>query len=157
VLDAENAKIDISVSQFSANKVDSEDGGVVQNLKGSAMKLVGCNFETTTRENGTRKRPIRADMESRVVIKQCCFDTPEAILKGNIEGKYSASIGTIYAEKCQCSHVTLPQAFDLVEKAIQLEDSLLTPGFMISTIGLALTTLLVLLLLICDARLLFWL
>jgi hypothetical protein len=153
VVDADASNVEITATQFSSNRVENEDGGIVLNLKASKLKLIGCNFETIARENGTRK-PIRGDIESRVTIKQSCFDTQEAHLREYIEGSYSNSIGSIFTIKCHCSHVAMPQVFDIVEKSITLDDSLLTEQFIFSAVGLAGMTLVVLLLLVCEPTLL---
>jgi hypothetical protein len=154
VMDADSSIVEMAAVQFSANRVDNEEGGIVHSMKGGRLRLVGCNFETIARGNETTKAPIRADGEAQVVIKQCCFDTSERSLRDGIDGAFSRSIGTIFNERCPCSHVTLPQVFDFVEKTVKLADSLSTRQFIVTVVGLAGITLVAVLLMVCESTLL---
>jgi hypothetical protein len=152
VVDLDNSIAGFTAAQFSGNMVDNEEGGVVHNLKGSKLKLSGCTFETLPKHflNSSLRQPIRADVTSQVIVKQGCFDTSEDILKYGIEGKYSGSIGTIHSDSCQCSYVVLPQAYNVLEKEIKLEDSLLTTRFLLTAAGLGILALVMVILVVFD-------
>jgi hypothetical protein len=153
VLDLDLSTALFTAAQFSGNTVDNEDGGIVHNLKQSKLKLRGCTFATVPRFsiNGTLPRqPIRADGTSQVIIKQGCFDTPEAILREGIDGEYSSSIGTIFADRCECTSVTLPAPYDVMNKELKLADSLLTSRFILTAVGLSILALVIVVLVVCD-------
>jgi hypothetical protein len=60
-----------------------------------------------------------------------------------IEGEFVSSLGTSFVDDCECKPVTLAQAYDVVEKWVSLEGSLLTTSFLITAIALILTALVV--------------
>jgi hypothetical protein len=151
VADLTSSAMTLTGAQFSQNVIDSEEGGIVHALKASKLKLIGCQFETAVTGNITRRRPIRADQDSKVEIMLGCVDTTETLLKSFIEGEFEKSIGTAFQDKCLCKYVSVPQAFDLVEKSIKIQSSLLTTNFIVTAAGLTFTVLLVIVLLVFDA------
>jgi hypothetical protein len=151
VLDMESSGAKFHGAQFSANIVEKEEGGVVHALKASQLKLVGCQFETIIGANATEKKPVRADHESRVVVKQSCFDTSEDLLRSGIDGEYvNTGSGSSFIEKCQCEYVSMPQPYDVVERNIKLESSLLTTNFVVTAAGLSIIALLMVVLVVFD-------
>jgi hypothetical protein len=152
VIDLEGSTAQFTAAQFSGNTIDNDDGGVVHSLRASTLSLRGCNFETVTKPslNGSVKQPIHADTTSQVHVKHGCFDTPEETLRGGIEGDFSSSIGTVYATMCHCTYVVLPQPYDVLDKELTLEESLLTTRFIVTAAGLIVLALVIIVLVVCD-------
>lgn len=145
--DLDKSTISFTGSQFSKNLLEEEAGGVVHSLRGSTMKLSGCRFDTVIQPRDTVKRPILADEGSVVHTIGCCVDVAEKDFRKGIEGVLRATGATTFGESCNCQPVEVPLGYQLAEREVRVSSTLLTSQFMLTSMVLIATAVVIAMLL----------